>query len=63
MGRRDDIISIIYVLVYISTKFKFFRISMAEMKQFKLGTSASKFCFGTNLGPILEYAYNLGYEE
>ena len=72
LSRRDDIISIIYNLIFLVNgkiqkmkKDLEFEEQFKIMRKFKIKSSAKEYCGGKaiHLTPILEYAYQLGFKE
>ena len=72
LSRRDDIISIVYILVYlIDTELKWIDFDkpiaqqFEDIANFKIITSAKDFLSQRTkfLLPLLEYAYKLGFDE
>ena len=73
LSRRDDIIQIIYNLVYLLNPPNFRMVKIMEsdnvfaaMKSYKVGTSPEKVCSESVLEclrPILSEAYSYGYDE
>lgn len=59
--RRDDIISIIYTMMYMANKLPNLKAlrSNEAIKEYKIKTSAKDFCWGMErFGPILQEAYS-----